>query len=65
MFGINGTVLYLTSVLKSHIEERFSFQTKKSTEFNILCYTDFLSRELESGYQVESIYSNFLRAMIE
>lgn len=44
------------------VQQQFGFMSKKSTELNLLLYSDFLASALEDGVQVHSLYTDFSKA---
>lgn len=44
------------------IDQQFGFRPRKSTELNLLTHVDYLSDALESGLQVDTIYTDFSKA---
>ena len=53
---------FVTVLGPAVIDEQFGFQCGKSTELNLLTYVDYLSRVLDGGGEVHSIYTDFSKA---
>lgn len=44
------------------IDQQFGFRPRRSTELNLLTHADYLADALESGCQVDTIYTDFTKA---
>lgn len=44
------------------IDQQFGFLSHRSTELNLLTFTDFLLESLEEGYSVHAVYTDFTKA---
>lgn len=54
---------FLTPQIDSTIiDQQFGFRSGRSTELNLLSYTDFILLALEKGSQVHAIYTDFAKA---